>query len=309
MTLSLSTRWNARRHTSGEAMIEEILALGLRHVELGFDLTLDLLPGVKKMVRNGSVTVTSVHNFCPVPVAAPAGHPELFQLVSLESRVRDSALTYTLRTIDCASEFGAGVVVFHAGNVDMRNLTRELHDLHQGGRQFSSAYEKTRMKLLVTREKKARRQIEYLYKGLETILPALKQTGVKLGIEIQPHWECVPSETELEALIRHFGNEHIGYWHDLGHAQVRQNLGFISHLRWLEKLLPWLYGVHVHDVSGPVSDHLMPPQGDIDFRRFRFLAERGTLLVLEPSPSVSTEDMKRGIEFLNEVWAVPRPSP
>ena len=73
--LCLSTRWNAGRHLSGEAMLEEILALGLQQVELGYDLRLELVPGVKAMIASGAVKVRSVHNFCPVPIGAPRPHP------------------------------------------------------------------------------------------------------------------------------------------------------------------------------------------------------------------------------------------
>ena len=44
MRFNLSTRWNAHRHTDGEAMLTEILDLGFDGAELGYNLTRDLLP-------------------------------------------------------------------------------------------------------------------------------------------------------------------------------------------------------------------------------------------------------------------------
>jgi hypothetical protein len=38
------------------------------------------------------------------------------------------------------------------------------------------------------------------------------------------------------------------YWHDCGHAQIKENLGFIHHALHLESLAPRLAGFHVHDV-------------------------------------------------------------
>ena len=89
--LSLSTRWNAGRHQSGQALIEEILELGLGIVELGYDLRAELIPGVKAMVASGAVRVDSVHNFCPVPIGAPRPHPELYTPASPDRREREFA--------------------------------------------------------------------------------------------------------------------------------------------------------------------------------------------------------------------------
>ena len=55
--LAISTRWNAGRHRTGEAMLAEILALGLDRVDLGYDLRAELIPGVKAMVASGAVRV------------------------------------------------------------------------------------------------------------------------------------------------------------------------------------------------------------------------------------------------------------
>jgi sugar phosphate isomerase/epimerase len=148
MFFSLSTRWNASRHTSGEAMIEDILGLGVSHVELGYDLSVVLVPGVRRMVNEKAVSVDSVHAFCPVPIGAPYGHPELFTLCSRDRRVRAAAVSHLTRTLEFTGEVGAGVVVLHAGNVKMRNMTHRLAALCQAGKQSSTRYEKIKDKLM-----------------------------------------------------------------------------------------------------------------------------------------------------------------
>ena len=60
MPFALSSRWNSRRHKTGETMVEEILGLGIAHIELGYDFTRDLAAGVLKMVREGALAVVSV---------------------------------------------------------------------------------------------------------------------------------------------------------------------------------------------------------------------------------------------------------
>ena len=73
MIFALSTRWNASRHTAGEALAEEILRLGIDHLELGYDLGVFLLPGIRSMVASGAIRVDSLHNYCPVPASARVG--------------------------------------------------------------------------------------------------------------------------------------------------------------------------------------------------------------------------------------------
>jgi len=302
MILGISTRWNACRHSSGETLIREILDLGLRNVELGYDLMADLLPGIRKMVADGAINVTSVHSFCPVPMLAPYPSPELFTLASLDKDVRVMAIRYITDTVMTAKEVGARVVVVHAGNVDMKNMTGKLVALCRDGQQYSEKYDRIKMELLMKRDKLARKHLQYLYEGLEILLPSLQNAGVSLALENLPGWESVPTELEMQSLLDHFKSPLIRYWHDMGHAQTRQNLGFIGHLSWLERLQPFLAGMHVHDVLKPVRDHLMPPAGNIDFKLFSRFIKHDLPLVLEPYPDVTAEEVRKGIEVLSAAW-------
>lgn len=302
MDFALSTRWNAGRHTDGEAMIEEILALGFRHVELGYDLRPDLVPGVRRAIAGGRVHAASVHNFCPVPVGAPAGHPELFDFSALDPRERERAVEHTSRTVRFAAEVGASVVVVHAGRVEMRRMSDRLCAMHEKGRQFTPGYEKAKLKLQVTREKKAPKHVAALYQSIERILPVLSDTRVRLAIENLPTWESLPSELELEELLKHFASPLLGYWHDIGHGQVRENLGLINQERWLERLQPYLAGLHIHDVAPPACDHLMPPHGNIDFARFRGFATLPVARVVEPMPDTPPEAITEAVALLQRAW-------
>lgn len=302
VNFALTTRWNAGRHVSGETMIEEILDMGFSAVELGYDLRLDLVPGVEKMVESGAVKVDSVHNFCPLPIGAPGGHPELFTLASEDRRTREQAVHHTSETIRFAARIGATVVVTHVGNVAMKHMTNRLLDLCDRDLQFTMRYEKLRMKLQLKREKKARRQLEHLYRGLEQLLPVLEEYNMKLAIENLPTWEAFPTETEMEDILKHFGSPHLRTWHDIGHGRIRQNLGFINQERWLEKLSASMAGMHVHDVHPPGTDHVMPPKGHIDFSRLAKFGRLPILRVIEPNTRTKREDILAAHVFLKEVW-------
>ncbi len=300
--IALTTRWNAERHTRGEDMIEEILETGFDRVELGYDTSLDLVPGVQEMVRRNEVNVESVHNYCPVPIVTQRGHPEIFTLADPDSRVRELAVKHTSRTIRFAAGIGARIVVTHCGNVRMPRYSRSLVDLCEQGQRFTPEYEKTKLKLLSTREKKSRRQLQYLYQGLEQLLPVLIENNMVLAMENLPDWEAIPVETEMEQIIRDFSSQHIKYWHDIGHAQIRENLGLINHERWLERLHSDMAGMHIHDVMPPRQDHLMPSEGKIEFPRLKRFGTLNIVRVIEPTPETTREDIQRGHRYINEVW-------
>ncbi len=302
MQLSLSTRWNAGRHKFGEEMLDEIIDLGFSRVELGYDLRRDLVEGVFRKLEARKISVATVHNFCPVPTIAPQGHPELFTLAHGDMRVREAAVRYTSETIRFASQIGAQTVVMHAGNVSMKRMTSKLVALAEGGLHDSRLFHKTKIKLLAKREKKASGYIARLRDGLKQLQPLLEECGVKLGIEIMPTWEAVPTESEILQLLQELQNDMIGYWHDMGHAQIRENLGLSNHYRWLERLSPYLLGMHVHDVVAPARDHIMPPNGGIDFSLFKDFTEKNIPLVIEPSPRTPPHEIRMGAEYLRETW-------
>jgi len=300
--LSISTRWNAGRHRDGEAMIEEILALGLGIVELGYDLRTELIPGVRKMVESRAVRVDSVHNFCPVPVGAPRPHPELYTPAPPDRREREFAVLHISKTLRFAAEVGAKVVVCHSGNVDMPKYSFDLVRMAAHGEQFGEPYEHLKLKAQIARDKKAPRQIDYLAESLDKLLPVIQETGVLLALENLPTWEAIPSELESEQLMKRFFSGGIRLWWDIGHAQIRENLGFINASRWLRRLAPHIAGMHIHDVAPPGRDHLMPPRGNVDFPALADVGRMDMVRVLEPAPDTETDHLVRAIEYLRETW-------
>ena len=283
-------------------MIEEVLALGVDSVELGYDLRIDMVQGVKKMVSEGAVKVLSVHNFCPVPMGAHRGHPELYTPASVDRQTRENAITHMSRTIQFAAEVGAKAVVAHAGNVDMSRMSRDLIQWCEAGRQYSPAYEKLKMKVQVTRDKKVPKQLDYLKESIDRLMPVLEQHNVALAFENLPSWEAIPTEMEMEQLLKQYNSPLLRCWFDFGHAQIRQNIGFINAERWAERLSPFMAGMHIHDVKPPVTDHVMPPNGQIPFQHYREIANRDLVRVIEPAPGTPAPAIVEAIAFLRSCW-------
>lgn len=302
---AISTHWNASRHETGEAIVDEILALGVQRLELGYDLRRSHVDGIKKRLAAGSIQVDSVHNYCPVPPECNRGGPELYTLAVGNYQIFEAAILNTIRTIHFAAEMGARLVVMHCGNVAMRPITPKLVNYCNQGERYTNAYEKTKLKLLTRREKKVTQQLAFLMRGLERLMPTLEQTGVRLGLEILPTYEAIPTEREARTIVEHFGAEHLCYWHDFGHAQIRENLGLGSHLQGFAELTDIMGGMHVHDVVPPDTDHHMPPNGMIDFPVFAPHITDQALLVLEPSSRLASDAVARGLEIICDSWSQP----
>jgi hypothetical protein len=74
---SLSTCWNSARHTDGRAMLREIRDLGFEYAELSHGIRISLVPGILDAVKAGEIKISSVHNFCPLPVGISKPSPNL----------------------------------------------------------------------------------------------------------------------------------------------------------------------------------------------------------------------------------------
>jgi sugar phosphate isomerase/epimerase len=308
IALAVSTRWNAFRHPTGEAIVEEILGLGVDRIELGFDLTISQAEGVRRMVEQRAVRVGSVHNFCPMPMGILRASPEVWLPASPDPREREAAVRHTANTIQFAAGLGASCVVVHAGYVRVRPDTHKLIRLQSSWWYTPERHERIKRKIITRREEAAFDYTENLHRCLDELAPVAGKAGVRLAVELLPTWEAIPTEAEAETLVRRHPGGEIAYWHDIGHGQIRENLGFGSNRAGLRRLEPWLAGMHVHDVLPPASDHLPPGQGKVDFRLFRDALRPGVLTVVEPAPGTTVEHLRDGLAFLRDAWGLPGPN-
>jgi len=307
MNWALSTRWNARRHRDGRALTDEILEAGFRAIELSYDLRRDLVEGIEARVREGVVEVVSVHAFCPVPIGVARGHPELWLPASDDPEERRKAVQHLSDTIRFAGGLGARTVVVHGGYVRMKNRSARLIRLAAAGRQDSWLWRWHWSAALRERDRRVGRHLQALRSSLEELQPVLAECGVRLGLENLPSWEAVPSEREVDSLLKSLPPAQFGVWHDFGHGQIRENLGWTNHHRMLGRLLDRVVGFHVHDVTPPATDHVLPPDGMIPFADFAEFAAQPVPYVIEPPRDVPADALRRAVAYLNEQWTPANP--
>ena len=275
MEFALSTNWNNRRLASGEAIADEALALGFDALELGFCTTPEQVTGFKS--RLDKMPVRSVHAFCPVPLSAPSGHPELYRLADFDEAARRLAFVHVAKNVAFAAEMGADALVLHAGRVPCRTLFRR-----------NRAKRRTRL---------GRRLVEIFKRELDRLVPVLEANRVTLGLENLPYLEGFPDEGEVRDLV----GDWVRPWLDTGHAYARQANGWVTAEQAFCPCVTPL-GLHVNDSLGG-DDHLPPGEGKVDFAALAPLARSTRHLVLEPHSDVAPEALMRSLMFLRHTWA------
>ncbi len=283
-------------------MLEEIRALGFEYAELSHGIRISLLPGILDAVDSGLIKISSVHNFCPLPMGIDRPAPNIFQFSAESPRERDNAFKHTVKTIETAARLKAPLVVLHMGSVNMKDYTDKLVDLIEGGKKDTPKFQKIRDEVLRKREDKKEDYVANAYEMLRRLTPEAEKHGVLLGVENREALEEIPFDDELEYFFREFDSPVVRYWHDTGHAQIKANLGFIDHVLHVDTLEPRLAGFHIHDVEYPGRDHQQPGTGCVDFAALKKFVRPEHIKVFEFSPNMDTAHAVAGVAHIKALW-------
>jgi sugar phosphate isomerase/epimerase len=290
MNLALSTCWNSWRHQDGRALIEEILDLGFDTIELSHGLRSSQLEGILAAWEKHRFTVSSVHNFLPMPIEVTTDSPDCYEFTSHRPKDRERALKLTQATVDWAAKLKAPFVVVHTGRIRSLNLTEPLRKMVEKGEVHSRKFVAKKIAAVRAREAVAEAHSRRVLALVQEAVAHAGKLGVRLGIENREYYEAVPLEREFESFLDSLG-PHAGYWHDFGHAQIKHNLGLIDHREHLERMAPRLLGCHIHDTQPPFRDHRPPFTGSTPFDDLAPLIPPHAVRVLEMSPRAEKEQI------------------
>jgi len=304
---SFSTCWNSQRHIDGRAMLAEIRALGFEYAELSHAIRLSLVDGIQKAVKAGEIKISSVHNFCPLPLSVTGPAPDYYRPSSRNATEHELAIRQTLRTLDFAASLGVPVVVLHLGAVEMRRYTEKLLQLIEQDRGASAKFARVRAKALASRAKKCAKFFEQVVRALDVIVPHARQLNIRLGLETRQGIEQIPSEDEIGELINRFGAERVTYWHDVGHAQTKELFGLAGSEALLERYRGQTAGMHLQDFAPPGFDHQPPGFGTFDFRRLQPFVTREMILVWEIHSHWSAAQVQQACQTTQEMLSGPIP--
>jgi sugar phosphate isomerase/epimerase len=297
--IAFSTCWNSGRHTAGDLMLREIKdKLGFDLIELSHGIRMSLIPGIQKMFDGGQIRFSSLHNFCPLPVEVMVASPDCYKFSGVSSEERERAVRQTFQTIDFAARLNAPFVVLHLGQVNMPPITDRLIKLAKTGKYLSRKYVRLKVKAVQKREKIAPAYLRRAKDCLRRIIDHAAAKNIKLGLEGRRGYEEIPAERELPALLDEMSSPQLGYWHDFGHAQIKENLAFLDHAEWLRTIGPRTFGCHVQDCIWPAQDHQPPFAGNVDLQKLVPLLPTNCLFVWEMHPSKTADQIRRSVQ----VW-------
>jgi sugar phosphate isomerase/epimerase len=283
-------------------MLREIRDLGFEFAELSHGTRISLLPGILEAVDAGEMKISSLHNFCPLPMGVNNSAPNLYQFSAERERERDLARRCTIKTLDTAARVKAPLVVLHLGSIEMKNHTDKLIEMVGRGEKQTPKYERLCAELDEKRESKKGPFFERTKELLNQLIPEAKSRGITLGAENREALEELPFESDFHFLFRELKSPNLAYWHDTGHAQIKENLGFIVHQMHLESLCEHLFGFHIHDVQFPGRDHCAPGSGMIDFAALKPLVKPHHIKVFEFSPALTAEQVQSGVQHVKSIW-------
>ena len=249
-------------------MLREIKTkLGFELIELDHGIRMPLMPGIQKMFDGGEIRFSSLDNFCLLPDEAAVASPACYKFSAASVEERERAVTQTFQAIDLAGQLNAPFVVLHLGQVTMPPTTDRLIAMAKAGRYLSREYVRMKINAVQERERVAPECLQQVKDCLRRVIEYAAPKNIRIGLEGRRNYEQIPTERELPELLEEMNSPHLGYWHDFGHSQVKENLGFIDHAEWLRTIGPRAFGCHVQDCIWPAREGQRPFTGTVDFEK------------------------------------------
>lgn len=294
--ISLSTMWAKDRFGNIAEFVVKAREFGFTHMEANSSVSPQ---GLNELIET-SFPISSIHCPCPAALTSKGIPVANLSLSSLEKNEQEEAINFTKKTIDLARKVGAKAVVLHMGEVPINlGLDDELRWLYQQNLIHTERYSRVKEQLSYQRSCKAPPYLEAARKSLKELTEYAEHRGIMLGLETRFHLHEMPNIDEMAKLLNEVAGRPVGYWHDMGHAEVQQRLGFASHGEWLLRFRHRIIGVHLHDVLG-VSDHYAPGKGDINWEMVAKYLPGEAIKVCEIAEWNEEGDIQGVVNFLQE---------
>ncbi|MDP4880497.1 MAG: hypothetical protein NWR36_11480, partial [Opitutales bacterium] len=218
--LSLSTCWCSSRHTDGYEMVEEMVGLGFKQIELSHGIRISLVPGILQAVEEGMVSISTVHNFCPLPNGVQHAAPNYYQPSAADSRERGLWQRYTEQTMAFAVKVGAQRIVMHSGSTwyffgsPEEKLEKWLKEseLMACDMLDDKDFERQRDRALKRIKRASKKTMERIKAGYGLVIPRAKELGLTLCLENREGLEEMPIDREYAGFLEALGEpEHCAY--------------------------------------------------------------------------------------------------
>jgi sugar phosphate isomerase/epimerase len=270
--------------------------LGFTHIEANSSISLRMLSELLKT----AVPISSIHSPCPAVLSSRGIPASSFSLSSLVENERTEAVSFTKKTIDLAADVGAKAIVLHMGEVPIDlSLQNRLHKINDEGHAQTKEYNQAKEELIYQRVSQAPPYLDAARKSLQELSEYSRQKGIMLGLETRFHLNEIPDMDEMAELLNEVPESVAGYWHDVGHAEVQQQLGFSLHEEWLSRFQDRMVGIHLHDILG-ISDHQPPGKGNMNWEMIARYLPPGIVKVCEIGEWNDEEQLRGVVKFLQK---------
>jgi sugar phosphate isomerase/epimerase len=270
--------------------------LGFTHIEANSLISARMLSELIKT----TVPISSIHSPCPAVLSSRGIPASSLSLSSLIGDERMEAVSFAKKTIDLAADVGARAIVLHMGEVPIDlSLQDKLYRLHDRGYGQNQECRQASEMLVYQRISQAPPYLDAAKRSLQELREYSGQRGIILGLETRFHINEIPNMDEMAELLTEVSDSLVGYWHDVGHAEVQQQLGFSLHEEWLSRFKNRMVGIHLHDIHG-ISDHHAPGKGNMDWEMVARYLPDGIVRVCEIGEWNDEEQLQGVVKFLGK---------
>jgi sugar phosphate isomerase/epimerase len=296
LEVSLSTMWVKDRFSHMAGFAAKAKELGFTHIEANASIS----PQMLSELIEAAVPISSIHSPCPSILSSRGIPISCLSLSSLDESERMEAVSFTKQTIDLAASVNARAVVLHMGEVPIDlSLQDRLYKLCDERHTQTKEYKQAKEELVCQRISQAPPYLEAARISLQELSEYSRQKGIMLGLETRFHPHEIPNMEEMAELLNEIAESPVGYWHDVGHAEVQQRLGFSLHEEWLSRFGDSMVGIHLHDILG-ISDHQAPGKGDMNWEMVAKYLPPGIVKVCEIGEWNDEEQMQGVVKFLQK---------
>lgn len=294
---SLSTMWaQQKRFEDMHVFARTAESLGYDSIEISHSTPTEQF---ERLLDGAGATLSSIH--APAPLVRIDGkRNSSLNLAALDGE-RKTAIEFTKGSIDHTASVGAGYVVVHLGGVGSEMLDSELkhRKLFDSGTREGPEIDALRRETLERRAELAPPYFEKARESLAELAAYAQERGVAIGLENRLHYHEFPLPQEALSLCADYAHDLVGYWHDVGHAEVQARLGYVDKRDWLDTLKERTLGTHLHDVDG-IGDHRAPGNGDVEWDYIAEGLPKDAVRVFEINQHQTDEDVAGAISFLRE---------
>jgi sugar phosphate isomerase/epimerase len=220
---------------------------------------------LKLLAKHPLLAVPSIH--APAPRERHGARWVMdYSLTAADPEERRLAIEFHCQTIDFAAELGARYVVVHLGDTERSPSAaeRKVRQLYLAGRRDDDEMAEARREAQRYRADRSPLYLERARESLAKLVEHAVARGVGIGIENRLHFFEAPDPVEAARLMAPYPKQVVGYWHDVGHAEVLHRLGLIERTAWFRHCGDRVVGMHLHDVND-IVDHRAPGNGDVDW--------------------------------------------